>query len=181
MVRVHGTTCSVQVVPRDDREAATARFYFRATENRIDTTADIQFANNTLIITGLGFDGRCSFCRYFRLTLKRQDICISVDCPFETMGDGEAGQCKVAIGDRYFDQCYLENEENFHSSLTKVQENPVDAEAHLALGVIHEYHGRLVEAMSSYWKAFELQQENSFARARLREILGFLIELLPDD
>ncbi len=181
MIREHGTTCCIRVEPRDELESATARFYFRATESRIDTTAEIKFADNTLLITGLGFDGRCSFCRYFRLALKRQQIDTGVDCPFEVIDPGEGSQCRVAIGNRYFDQSYLEDDANYVRHLAEVQTDPAHTEAHLALGVIHEYHGRLVDAMSSYWKAYELEQDNAFARARLKEILEFLIDILPDD
>lgn len=178
MARDYGTTCRVRVIPRDDLEAGAANFYFGVTLNRIDTTADVEYKDKVLLIRGLGFDGRCSFCRYFRLNLKRRGISVKVDCPFETPGTD--GEYRVEIGDRFFDQSYLEDEQIYNSYTQQVKEAPDDAEARLVLGVINEYHGRFVDAISSYWKAYELDNSNSFVRARLKEILEFLIEVLPD-
>ena len=180
MAKEYGTTCRILVMPRNELEEGTAGFYFRATESRIDTTAVIEYQNNLLVIRGMGFDGRCSFCRYFRMALKRQNIQCKVNCPFEVITPGTADECKVAIGERFFDQSYLENEENLKKYLDEVKQNQGNKEAYLALGVIYEYHGRFVDSISAYWRAYELDNQDLFARARLKEILEFLIEIVPD-
>lgn len=178
LVRECGTGCHVQVMPRNQLEAGTAKLCFYGTESRIASKALIEFRDNCLVIQGLGFDGRCSFCRYFRLELKRKGIACKVDCPFEVRCSGEEGGCMVEIGGRYFHQDSLENGREFY--LQHVRENPHDVQGHLMLGVILEYQGQFAEALSTYWRAYELDASDEFIRGRLKEILEFLVEIMPD-
>lgn len=181
MGKAYGTVCRVQVSPKNNLEASAAKVNFIATQEKIDTTASIDYDDSCLIIKGTGFDGRCSFCRYFRLALKRQLIQYGVNCPFEVITPGNTEECKVSIGEALFDQSYLEDESNLTKHLAEIAVNPDNSRAHTALGVLYEYRGQFINSITGYWRAYELDNENTFARARLKEILEFLIEILPDE
>jgi len=180
MAKDYGTTCRVQVIPQDELQAGAAKFCFRTAGNKVNTSAVIEYDDDVLLLRGLGFDGRCSFCRYFRLELKQHGILAKADCPFEVAAPGTGNNCQVQIGSRFFDQSYLEDEQNYKHYLDRTREYPQDREAFLALGVIDEYHGRFADAMSFYWKAYEIDNSDLFAKTRLTEILEFLIDLLPE-
>ncbi|SMB97904.1 Tetratricopeptide repeat [Thermanaeromonas toyohensis ToBE] len=86
---------------------------------------------------------------------------------------------KVKIGEVFFEQKFLEDEANFLAYLRRVRCNPYDLEAHLALGVIHEYRGQPAQAIGYYWSAYQLDPHDEYIQQRLRELLSLLSQSLP--
>lgn len=87
---------------------------------------------------------------------------------------------KVKIGEAFFEQDWLEDESRFLEYLGRARRNPKDLEAQLALGVIHEYHGRLAQAISYYWSAYQLDPTDTFIQKRLKDLLAHLQQLMPE-
>ncbi|GFN23636.1 tetratricopeptide repeat protein [Thermanaeromonas sp. C210] len=85
---------------------------------------------------------------------------------------------RVKIGDFFFERSYLEDGSRFLEYLGRVRKNPRDLEAHLALGVIHDYHGRPAQAIGHYWSALQLDPTDPFARERLKDLLAHLQNLI---
>lgn len=87
---------------------------------------------------------------------------------------------KVKIGEAFFAQSWLEDESKFLEYLGRARRNPKDLEAQLALGVLHEYHGRLAKAISYYWSAYQLDPTDTFIQQRLKDLLAHLQQLIPE-
>ncbi|MGB9663101.1 MAG: hypothetical protein ACPL5F_13985 [Moorellaceae bacterium] len=87
---------------------------------------------------------------------------------------------KVRIGEALFERSFLEDQARLLEYLRRAAANPADLEAHLALGVIHEYHGRLARAISYYWDAYRLDPTDTFIQKRLRALLTHLQQLIAD-
>ncbi|WP_406678555.1 tetratricopeptide repeat protein [Moorella sp. ACPs] len=172
----HPTTCRINCKPRHAGERKTIAFYLDLTRERIPTCAGINLEGNELAIQGLGYDGRCAFCRCFRKALKNRGIRFNCTCPFEIQDNNCTW--RVKIGSVFFHQDLLEDKEKYLSYLRRVVNNPRDLEAWLALGVIHEYHGRFAPALASYWAAHDLDPEDTFIKERLQDILSLLQQLL---
>lgn len=169
-------TCQILLKPRHPGEAKTINYYLELARERIPTYASINLRDNELNIQGRGYDGRCALCRYFRRSLKNRGLAFSSSCPFEALGDNHAWQ--VIIGNAFFDQDFLEDEENYLCYLRRADNDPRDLEAQLALGVIHEYHGRFAQALASYWAAHEVDRGDAFIKERLLDILALLQNIL---
>jgi len=87
---------------------------------------------------------------------------------------------KVRIGSILFEQSFLEDGSRFLEYLSRVRNNPRDLEAQLALGVIHEYHGRPAQAIGHYWCALQLDPTDTFVRERLKDLLAYLQHLITE-
>ncbi|OIQ12828.1 tetratricopeptide repeat protein [Neomoorella thermoacetica] len=174
--RNNPTTCQIILKPRHAGEVKTINYYLELARERIPTYAGINFKDNELSIQGLGYDGRCAFCRYFRKSLKNRGLRFNSSCPFEVQDDTYAW--RVKIGSAFFEQDFLENEEKYLVYLRRAENDPRDLEAQLALGVIHEYHGRFAQALASYWAAHEVDPGDTFIKERLQDILALLQRIL---
>ncbi|CEP68618.1 Tetratricopeptide-like helical [Moorella glycerini] len=170
------TTCRINFQLRHAGERKTIAYYLDLTRERIPTWAGINLGGNDLAIQGQGYDGRCAFCRYFRKALKNRGIRFSCTCPFEIQDN--TCTWRVKIGSVFFDQDLLEDEEKYLTYLRRVENDPRDLEARLALGVIHEYHGRFAPALASYWAAHDLDPDDAFIKERLQDLLSLLQQLL---
>jgi len=168
--------CRIDLLPKERGEEDYIVFSFYQTLKRMDGGGEIALSGNRVLLAGRGFDGRCAFCRQFRGTLRRKGIELSVNCSLEN-SNGEGG-IYVRIGDGLFDRAYLEDDKVLCRYLESAAADPTSIEAHLALGVIHEYRGQYPLAIGAYWQVFHLDQTNDFARDRLKEIILFLSRLL---
>ncbi|MDN5361474.1 MAG: hypothetical protein PWP70_521 [Moorella sp. (in: firmicutes)] len=172
-------TCRISLQPRHAGEIKTISYYLQLARVRIPTYASINLEAHELRLQGRGFDGRCACCRYLRRALVNRNILFSASCPLEVQ-EG-AGQ-RVKVGSAFFKQELLEDEEKYLGYLRRVENDPRDLEAQLALGVIHEYHGRFAPAVACYWAARELDPGDAFIKERLQEILALLQKnLTPAD
>ncbi|MGI9952531.1 tetratricopeptide repeat protein [Moorellaceae bacterium AZ2] len=87
---------------------------------------------------------------------------------------------RVRIGNILFEQSFLEDGSRFLEYLGRARKNPKDLEAQLALGVIHEYHGRPAQAISHYWSAYQLDPTDTFVQERLKELLAHLQRIITE-
>lgn len=168
-------TCRITLNPRHAGEIKTISYYLKLARERVPTCASITLGNNEVLIHDKGFDGRCAYCRYLRRSLDNRSLLFSVNCPLEIQ-EGPGRQ--VMVGSAFFKQELLEDEEKYLGYLRRAENDPRDLEAQLALGVIHEYHGRFVPALACYWAAWELDPSDAFIKERLQEILSLLQKIL---
>lgn len=174
--RDNPTICQIILKPRHAGEVKTINYYLELARERIPTFASINLKDNKLNIQGLGYDGRCAFCRYFRRSLENRGLRFSSNCPFEVQDGTHAWQVK--IGSAFFGRDFLEDEERYLIYLRRADNDPRDLEAQLALGVIHEYHGRFAPALACYWAAHEVDPGDTFIKERLQDILALLQKIL---
>lgn len=169
-------TCQINIKPGCPGEKKAVAYCLDLTLKGIPSCADFTWKGNELILQGAGYDGRCASCRHFRRSLQKQSIWFSCRCPLEIQDN--SNKRRVIIGSAFFDQGFLEDEKQYLAYQRRVKNNPRDLEAHLALGVIHEYHGRFAPALASYWAAYELDPEDAFIGERLQRILSLLQHIL---
>ncbi len=169
-------TCCINFKIRHAGERKTIARYLYLTRQDIPTCAGINLRGNKLTIRGNGYDGRCAFCRRFRKALEKHGIRVDYTCPMEFQDNNSSRRIK--IGSAFFNQNLLEDEGKYQYFLRRAERNPRDLEASLALGIIHEYHGRFALALASYWYAYSLDPEDAFIKERLLDILSLLSNLL---
>ncbi|WP_338834920.1 hypothetical protein MHLNE_12220 [Moorella humiferrea] len=168
--------CHINFRLRRAEERKTITYCLNLVQRLIPTLATIRLEGYSLAIRGRGYDGRCAVCRCLRKELKMEGIKFTCACPLE-IKDKNSNR-RVKIGEVFFQQEILEDQKNYLLYRRRAENNPRDLEAHLALGVINEYHGRFAPALANYWIAYELAPEDNFIVERLGEILGFLQQLL---
>lgn len=178
MANSEGNPYTCQIVFPSGRRGVTKTiaYYLHRTRERIPTRASITLADNRMFIRGTGYDGRCAFCSQFRRELKNRNIPFNCTCPRE-IGDDTCTR-RVKIGGIFFNLAFLEDEKKYRSYLHRAENDPRDLEAHLALGLIHEYHGRFAPALASYWAAHTLDPGDDFIKERLHDILSLLQQIL---
>lgn len=170
-------SCQINFHLRHAGELKTITLQLEMLRGNIPTLATIKVEGHVMTILGRGYDGRCALCRSLRRKLKVEDIHFTCCCPLE-IEDNNSKRRAIIIGSVLFHQDYLEDNKNYFLYHCRARNNPRDLEAHLALGVINEYHGRFAMAVANYWSAYELAPEDNFIVERLGEILGFLQQLL---
>jgi tetratricopeptide (TPR) repeat protein len=168
--------CQIDLEPETRAEEDFILFSYYQTLKRVESRADITLSGTRVDLAGRGYDGRCAFCRQFRCVLRREGIKEAVNCPLERRNGN--GGVQVRIGDAFFARAYLEDDRVLCRYLETAAADPNGIEAHLALGVMHEYRGQYPLAIGAYWQAHQLDPANKFPRERLREILLFLSRLL---
>ncbi|MGI9860252.1 hypothetical protein SDD30_02560 [Moorella naiadis] len=168
-------TCRIILQPRHAGASKTISYYLERARKRIPTNTRIELRDNELRLQGQGTDGRCACCRYLRKALATRGIPFIASCPLEVL---EGTSRRVKVGNAFFNQELLEDEEKYLGYLRRVENDPYDLEAQLALGVIHEYHGRFAPAVACYWAARELDPSDAFIKDRLEEILTLLQKFL---
>ncbi|MDA8443168.1 MAG: tetratricopeptide repeat protein [Peptococcaceae bacterium] len=157
--------CRVEVRPSDAIDAGAAKLCYLAAKANIATVACLIYQNNCLRLRGRGSDGRCAVCRDFRLRLQRRELKFCFYC-------AEPNNCTIEE---------LRDATELARCLDQTAVDPNDMSAYCTLGLIYERQGRFAEAISSLWRAYELNPQNMCAKARIVELLDFMLVLLESE
>ena len=130
----------------------------------VSATVGWRFSEGRLLITGIGFDGRCSVCREVRRKAKAEGLLFSCRCSYER--DDEFSW-RVRVGKTSFDITLLENEAQY---IRRKQESPQDVLVRTHLGVIAELRGELTTALAEYFAVLRLRPDDKFTQRRIHDV-----------
>lgn len=150
--------------------AASDSVAFRRNLKRLTAAAGAVLEGNRIQLAGR-CGGGCAACRRFRREMQLEGIDFTVSCPEERRNPG--GGVQIRIGDGFFHKDYLEDDKVLCRYLEAAAADPMDMEAYLALGVIHEYRGQYPLAFGAYWQVCQIDPDSDFARDRLEKIAIF--------
>lgn len=163
-------TCTIGFRPKS--EASRQRIVSIVAQSgrqAMATTAGYRFSGDNLVITGIGFDGRCSMCREIRLKAKNEGILFSSRCRYE---HDDKYSWRVKIGASPYDITLLESEANY---LRRKQEEPSNILVRTHLGAIAEARGQLSRALAEYLAVQRLCPGDVFTERRIQEVSARLL------
>ena len=100
-------TCEVGFRPRSEAGRQRIRSMVTQVGQSVSTTAGWRISGDKLVITGIGFDGRCSMCREVRLKAKAEGLLFSSRCRYE---QDDQFAWRLRVGTTSFDITLLERE-----------------------------------------------------------------------
>ena len=157
-------TCEVGFRPKSDSGRQRIRSMVTQVGQSISTTAGWRISGDKLVITGIGFDGRCSLCREVRLKAKAEGLLFSSRCQYER---GDEFAWRVRVGTTSFDITLLEREGYY---LRRKKDEPNDILVRTHLGAIAELRGELTKALVEYFAVLRLCPGDKFTLRRIQEV-----------
>ena len=162
-------TCEVGFRPKSEAGRQRIRSMVTQVGQSMNTTVGWRISGDKLVITGIGFDGRCSMCREVRLKAKAEGLLFSSRCQYER--DDEFAW-RVRVGTTSFDITLLEREAYY---LRRKKENPDDILVRTHLGAIAELRGELTKALAEYFAVLHLCPGDKFTQRRIQEVSILLL------
>ena len=162
-------TCEVGFRPKSESGRQRIRSMVTQVGQAVSTTAGWRISGDKLVITGIGFDGRCSMCREVRRKVKAEGLLFSCRCQYER--DDEFSW-RVRVGTTSYDITILEREAYY---LRRKKENPNDTLVRTHLGAIAELRGELTKALVEYFAVLRLCPDDKFTEHRVQEVSARLL------
>jgi len=163
-------TCEIGFRPKN--ESARKRIHsivINAGRLSMPTTAGWRFSGDKLLISGIGFDGRCSLCREIRLKAKAEGLLFSSRCRYER---DDKFAWRVRVGSTSYDITLLESESYY---LQRKAEDPNNVLVRTHLAVIAETRGLFAKALAEYLAVLKLYPDDKFTQRRIIEVSNKLL------